>query len=588
MLALARKTDLADQARTAEAMYGRLQKRAMTLPGTTQEYVDMAGKITRVVIDAGGTVKDLEDMTVSATVAAKGLGENWEVAARDIEQALMGRYNTTDPFSSKVLGSIGYKGEEGRDKWRALSADKRLEEMKRALGQKQFAQLGEAMGGTFEGVMSTLQENFTQIIGKVGLPLFKALTAEVKSWNKWLDANSDKVDEIAKSIGEGLVKGFSLVKDALGLIVSHADLLITIGKVWAAVKIGGMIGGLAGKGQGVLGALGEKAGWFKGASDSFGENGYQYSPGGAGRQGVGGLKGVIGNAGLLAQSAALGYTVGSLINDATGLSHAISGSVEVNGKLYDATDRTTQRFVMLERESSALGDAINKAKKAADGFGGQTLGNLIGQQSLYAQQEQAIRAHLAAQGVASGGTGNSILDAGMNLAGKAAGIGDVSSATARMSGTGAKLEGLGLDPKQVGQEMADELAAKQAELGALVTGTGMGTMAAMAIGVRQLTDYQRQTLDTAKAQEEVLTYIQGHLAQGIQIDPADIMKILRENTADPTGTHKAIGDKPKVNVTIQRIEVQSDDPDRMAFGMIEAFRDAAKNPSSALAALREG
>jgi hypothetical protein len=44
----------------------------------------------------------------------------------------------------------------------------------------------------------------------------------------------------------------------------------------------------------------------------------------------------------------------------------------------------------------------------------------------------------------------------------------------------------------------------------------------------------------------------------------------------------------KVSVTINRIEVQSDDPDRFAFGLVESFRDAAKNPSSAYNALREG
>lgn len=45
---------------------------------------------------------------------------------------------------------------------------------------------------------------------------------------------------------------------------------------------------------------------------------------------------------------------------------------------------------------------------------------------------------------------------------------------------------------------------------------------------------------------------------------------------------------PKVNVTIQRIEVQSDDPDRFVFGMVSAFSDAVKNPSSALDTFREG
>src|SRR5688572_28543197 len=233
MLSLARKTDLADQIKNADKLYASLQRRARSLPGTTQEYVNMASKLTRVIVDAGGSAKELEDMTVASVVAAKSLGEQWEVAARDIEQALMGRYNTTDPFLSKILPTIGYKGEEGREKWRALSSEKRLAEMSRALGQKQIAQLAAAQGGTFSGVMSTLQDTMQQTLGKVGAPLFRKITAEIKSWNAWMDANQGRVDRFAQRVGDALVTGFTFVRDAVGFLIDHADTLIAIGKVLA-------------------------------------------------------------------------------------------------------------------------------------------------------------------------------------------------------------------------------------------------------------------------------------------------------------------------------------------------------------------
>jgi hypothetical protein len=50
-------------------------------------------------------------------------------------------------------------------------------------------------------------------------------------------------------------------------------------------------------------------------------------------------------------------------------------------------------------------------------------------------------------------------------------------------------------------------------------------------------------------------------------------------------------EKPKVNVTIHKIEVASDDPDRFSFGFINALRDVARNPSSvgnSIRVLREG
>jgi hypothetical protein len=50
-------------------------------------------------------------------------------------------------------------------------------------------------------------------------------------------------------------------------------------------------------------------------------------------------------------------------------------------------------------------------------------------------------------------------------------------------------------------------------------------------------------------------------------------------------------EKAKVNVTINRIEVASEDPNRFVFRMVSAFRNASKNPSgisSMQHMLREG
>lgn len=50
-------------------------------------------------------------------------------------------------------------------------------------------------------------------------------------------------------------------------------------------------------------------------------------------------------------------------------------------------------------------------------------------------------------------------------------------------------------------------------------------------------------------------------------------------------------EKPKVNVTIHKIEVASDDPDRFSFNFVESLRDVARNPTGAsglVRVLREG
>jgi hypothetical protein len=245
MLALSKKTDLADQLKVADGLYASLQKRAASLPGTTAEYVAMAGKLARVITDSGGSMKDLEDLTVNAIIAAKGLGENWEVAARDIEQALMGRYNTTDPFLKKVLPSIGYTGESGQEKWRELSKEKRFAELRRALLQKQFTQLGEAQGKTFSGVLSTMKDSVEQFFGKVGKPLFEGLSSAIRQVNVALDANKDKVQEVAEKFGGALVVAFNAVASVVTVLASNLNIVIPILVMMAGAFVAVKIAALA-------------------------------------------------------------------------------------------------------------------------------------------------------------------------------------------------------------------------------------------------------------------------------------------------------------------------------------------------------
>ena len=64
------------------------------------------------------------------------------------------------------------------------------------------------------------------------------------------------------------------------------------------------------------------------------------------------------------------------------------------------------------------------------------------------------------------------------------------------------------------------------------------------------------------------------------LDKAAMQEVLAGFGVDELGKQK-VAPKPNVNITIQRIEVQSDDPDRYAFGLVEAFQDAVRNPSGA-------
>jgi len=260
MLALASKTSYTANIERANTLYAELQKRAASLPGTTQEYVEMAGSLTQPIINAGLGMKALGDMTVNTVVAAKALRVEAGAAARDVDQALRGQYHSVDQFTGKLLGSMGYAGEEGRSKFNALSAAKRAAELQKAIMQPQIAEMAAAQGASFTGVMSTLEDSVEQTLGKVGRPLFKAITAEITNWNRWLDANSEKIDHIVESVGEHLVSGFETVKDLVAWIVDHSDTLLAIGKVWAGGKLAGaLMGGLQGTIGNIAGAFGKAA-----------------------------------------------------------------------------------------------------------------------------------------------------------------------------------------------------------------------------------------------------------------------------------------------------------------------------------------
>ncbi|HUS27610.1 MAG TPA: hypothetical protein VMZ53_03855 [Kofleriaceae bacterium] len=572
MLALSKKTDLSAQVAVADRLYGRLQTRAKSLPGTTQEYVQMLGMLTQPLSTAGATLKEMEDLTVNAVVGAKALGISWDVAARDIDQALRGQYHSVDQFTGKILGSMGYGGEEGRAKFNGMSAGKRKEVLQAALMQKQLTQLAAAQGASFSGMLSTLQDTVEQFLGKVGAPLFRVITNELKQWNGWIEANGDKIDAFASKLGEGLVTGFRFVKDALSFLVDHADLLLMVGKVWAGVKIGGMLTSGVGKLGGAFGAGGKGAGFlnfFKGARDGVDENGgYQYTPAGRGRSKVGGLKGAMGNLELLGGSAALGYALGNAMGlDEVGKS--------VGAKLAFLTGRadgTTEAMDKLKLETDRLAEATRKATAANPGATG-SIGMSQGVSLDFKQQAALVEGVIKAEQKykSEGGMDNMQWLAQHQMDMQAAGI-DSS------------------DFKKYGgaQGFVDAMRGKATEIDARNDLSGTGVLIAMNLGVQKLTEYQRKTLETAQAQEELSRYMTVQLSQGKLISPETVMEILRHNTQDPTGSHKSIADKPKVSVNIARIEVQSDDPDRMAFGLIEAFRDAAKNPSSALSSLREG
>jgi hypothetical protein len=249
-------------------LVGKLQQRAKSSVGETSDFVQMAADLVGPLTGAKASMKDIEDITAGATVAARSFGIEAGMASLDLQQALMGQLAGKDRFARALLEPMGYSTKS----FNALSSAKRMEELARAFRQPALRALGEAQGKSFEGQLSTLTDNLKMGLGKVGLPLFQAVTAELVKWNAWIDANPGKISAFAEKASRALVDGFKAVKEGLIWVDRNRDILMTIAKAALVMKGASMIGSLVASPFQALASLGtslssagKSAGGFVGA-----------------------------------------------------------------------------------------------------------------------------------------------------------------------------------------------------------------------------------------------------------------------------------------------------------------------------------
>ncbi len=219
MMAMANKTNLSDEVSNANGLFDRLLERSRESRGTIEELVRTAAMITEPLVSAGATMQELEDMTLATTVAGKAFGVQWLSAARDVMQAMQGNLTIRDTVTLKLLEGIGYKGQAGHDKFRALARNdkkKAFKELARAFSQPQVKQLGEAQANTFSGRLEKFKETVKITMATVGKPLFEMLTGVLERFNKWFDENRDKITHWAQAIGDGIASAFSTIGDVIG------------------------------------------------------------------------------------------------------------------------------------------------------------------------------------------------------------------------------------------------------------------------------------------------------------------------------------------------------------------------------------
>lgn len=548
---------------TATKLTEEFQVIAEKSVGTTKDFVEMASRIIRPVTGAGLGMKELRDFTKGAVIASQAFGIESGMAARDIESALMGQLRSVDRFARALLEPLGVIGEEGRKGFNELTAAQRASVLKFALTQPAIQQMADAQEKSFSGVFSTFQDKFQIFMGKVGLPLFEALTAEIRQWNDWLSANEETVKRVAQSISSGIMSFFKFIRSTIGFFVDHKSTLLFIAKAWAGFKIGKAVGGIIGGAGGMAGRGIRRGGALAGAA------GMDRTMLGLGKFGarVGSVTGALGR---LLPAVGLGVV-------------AFKGIYDVftaeSRKKAEAAKRERARQAKVLKEFS-LPELAKEAGKGAARRREFTSGKLL--------QLEKLTSKLSVQSAADRQAfhKSELLEV-TRLTTELAELEPRMQAFYRTLSTGlqeASANVPNLFERFIGGASAESLNMAELDIlsGAIAKAYKIDNAQAFTTDLIKLQGALRASKTPTADFAAMLkgTFIPAALLAGRKLTPTaeeggvgmpeDIKALLETLKGKGAG---------KVSVTIQRIEVKSDDPDRFVFGMKAAFADAAKNPS---------
>lgn len=360
-----------------EDLYAEFQKFSTQTPVTTQQILEFGRGISGALFAAGGTMKDFIKLTEQGVVTTKALGVhggNTAFGAMEISEMLAGNVRHGMLMPKLLLASVNKSMEE----FRAMSAGDKLKTVMAAVNTQAMQDARTQMSTSFEGVVSTLEDKAQIFFGKIGKPLFEAITHEIQNWNEWIDKNDDKLQKFARDAGAGLVDAFKAVKSALSWIYDHGDTLITIGKVWAAIKIGNMIGGLPsmlGAGSEIGKVLGEG---LKGALVKMSNLSLPTALLG---QGVGAFANKFGGAlGALGPGGVVGVGVAA---------YELSKAVGLQDMIHQAIDPVAAAFERIKASIEAFDESLVKAQRDAEGKFGSA-GTATGGGYMKSQKDLAV------------------------------------------------------------------------------------------------------------------------------------------------------------------------------------------------------
>lgn len=533
----------------AAGLFTQFEKTAALSPGTTKDFVEMGNALAGPVLRAGGTLKDLHDVTRGIALSRGNIGA--EQAQLDFEQLLAGTVGKKDRYARSLIEPHGLTTEL----WNALPAAERLKKALAFTNDPTILAAAKKQAESFAGVTSTFEDAVERTFGKVGLPLFQEITAEVQKWNDWVDKNPEKLQQFAQKFGGALVDGFHAVRDSVTFIVEHRDALLAIAGAWAATRAVGGRGGLVG-GVGALAAAAPDGSNPRAelVNLAFGARGSRNA---ALMEGVAGGALALGSAfgaataGLATYTAASNITHDKVASGFFALAAAASQVPLPFSQLVAGSSALIGGFALLGDHLHKLNEDFSRRERAANNAvtsvdksifrGGNTENYMHELDRLEERRRHAVEL--------GGKTGGFVFEAAG--ARQEAIAKDIDAASSRVYDLAQQYGALDEAGHLVGQKFADEL----------VKNTSWPRQLANAFTTEAFNLLEARArvsglLDSIKARDEKQT----------PVAPRD------------KGTH----------VTIQRIEVAATDPDRFIHAIVGEVNKRVKNPIAARRALRGG
>lgn len=579
----------------ADKLFLRFQEIAKTSPLMTSDFMEMAQALAPVISTAGGGVGKLQRMTEGALKASLAYGIRPDQMAMDIQEMLNGAVRLTSRTALPLVAATGLD----RHAFNAKPMAERAKLTEDVIFSRSVLDASNRAAHSLKGETSTIKDNLQIAFGEAGKPLMAQLTKDFARINEWIRDNPKKIEDWTKSFATALTTAFNAFKDIGEWFIKHGSTLLSMGKAFLVYKAtamaAGMLPGLVKSGAGFLNSRRERyregysSAGYRG--DSWDSNGnYVAGRGGSIKDGLLAALGLDGVAGWLRDRRA-GWRQGRGWGYHDGAPDGSNDSYGMFGRKGTIGEGLAGAFKGVSFNMASLIPSLATATTLISAFGAAVSlatsflsdNNSIEEQNKRNREnalslEQAIGDYPALR--ARRDTLNTMMGPdGMFRNGS-------SELKQRLLNERNSINSQLYDPEKIGLILR-----KLDEDSTSHGGLSLKNMALDDTGLlsKKILAWLPQTADTDHMKEntEIMKKI-GAFFDTFQNIPADQRRLaLQYAFPAQFGTPNPMPEvaegwggnptKPEINVTIQKVEVASEDPDRFVYDLVNMAEQATKH-----------